>query len=877
MTGEVLVGIREALADRYTIEREIGRGGMATVYLAEDLKHHRKVAVKVLKPELAAILGTERFLKEIEVTANLQHPHILPLYDSGQSDSFLYYVMPHVEDESLREKLDREKQLSVTETVEIAKSVAAALDYAHQHSVIHRDIKPENILLQTGQALVADFGIALAVSAAAGTRLTETGLSLGTPHYMSPEQAMADRELDARSDVYSLGAVVYEMLVGEPPHVGNSAQAIVAKILSDTPAPISRTRELVPVNVDAAVRCALAKSPADRFSSAADFSAALLNPAFALPTAAGVTTTEHREGLWKRVAVVATAIAAVVAVWALWHPSTPAEVSRWTVNLPSDQQLAVSHFDHPIAVSPDGRQIAFVTEHRGVRQLYLRGLNEFQARPIPGTEDASNPFFSPDGQSVAFFGQGQLKRVSVAGGRPISICDASGLGLGGSWGANDTIVFSLLTEGLRRVSASGGVDEELAGTGADSTVNYMTWPRHLAGRAEVLVTMSSRVGFRIAAVSLEGRGVRVLGALGEAIGAVYLPTGDLVYSQAGVLLAVPFDLETLEPSGAPVPLLDSVATSPGGSATYFAVSHTGSLLYVPARASGRKLVWVDREGRITPISEDRADFHGPHLSLDGQRLVVIIVDEGSFDIWIYDVERGTRTRSTSGYQANDAMWTPDGTRITFTSFDRVSGDLAWKSADGTGTPEALLMQEQVQVPHSWSPDGETLAFYEIHPETFRDIWILPRNGEARPFVRTPFEERSPSFSPDGRWIAYVSNESGRDEVYVAPYPGPGERHQVSPSGGRGPAWSRDGELFYRNGDQMMSVRVRTLPSFVAETPTVLFEESFFAEFGPNGSRDFSVSSDGQRFVMIQSEPATKIYVVLNWFEELKERMGQGND
>ncbi|MCZ6857274.1 MAG: serine/threonine-protein kinase, partial [Gemmatimonadetes bacterium] len=264
-----------ALADRYAIEREIGAGGMATVYLAEDLKHHRKVAVKVLRPELAAVLGAERFLKEIEVTANLQHPNILPLYDSGEADAFLYYVMPYIEGESLRDKLNREKQFAVEETVEIAKSVAGALSYAHERGVIHRDIKPENILLQAGQALVADFGIALAVSQAGGTRLTETGLSLGTPHYMSPEQATGDRELDARSDVYSLGATVYEMLVGDPPHMGSTVQAIIAKVLSETPAPITRARELVPPNVAAAVRQSLAKTPADRFHSTAEFAEAL--------------------------------------------------------------------------------------------------------------------------------------------------------------------------------------------------------------------------------------------------------------------------------------------------------------------------------------------------------------------------------------------------------------------------------------------------------------------------------------------------------------------------------------------------------------------------------------------------------------------------
>ena len=283
---EITARLTTALADRYAIEREIGAGGMATVYLAEDLKHHRKVAVKVLRPELAAVLGAERFLKEIEVTANLQHPNILPLYDSGEADAFLYYVMPYIEGESLRDKLNREKQLAVEETVEIAKSVAGALSYAHERGVIHRDIKPENILLQAGQALVADFGIALAVSQAGGTRLTETGLSLGTPHYMSPEQALGDRELDARSDVYSLGATVYEMLVGDPPHMGSTVQAIIAKVLSETPSPITRARELVPPNVDAAVRQSLAKTPADRFHSAAEFAEALTNPAFTLQTAA---------------------------------------------------------------------------------------------------------------------------------------------------------------------------------------------------------------------------------------------------------------------------------------------------------------------------------------------------------------------------------------------------------------------------------------------------------------------------------------------------------------------------------------------------------------------------------------------------------------
>jgi len=353
-----------ALADRYRIERHLGEGGMATVYLAEDLKHKRKVAVKVLRPELAAVLGAERFVQEITTTANLQHPHILPLFDSGEADGFLYYVMPFIEGETLRDKLNRETQLGIEEAVSITTAIADALDYAHRQNVIHRDIKPENILLHKGRPMVADFGIALAVSAAAGGRMTETGLSLGTPHYMSPEQATAEKNLTNRSDVYSLGCVLYEMLTGDPPHTGSSAQQIIMKIVTDTPRPVTELRKSVPPNVTAAVAKSLEKLAADRFESAAKFAEALTNPAFTLPTTQAATVAgAPASGPWNRVAIAATALAAVMTVLFVWaisrpQPEVPKPVLRYSIALPEGEAL-VQRFAR-LAISPDGSRLVYL-------------------------------------------------------------------------------------------------------------------------------------------------------------------------------------------------------------------------------------------------------------------------------------------------------------------------------------------------------------------------------------------------------------------------------------------------------------------------------------------------------------------------------------
>ena len=394
-----------ALADRYRLERELGAGGMATVYLAQDLKHDRHVAIKVLKPELAAVLGAERFVVEIKTTAALQHPHILPLFDSGTADGFLYYVMPYIKGETIREKLNRETQFGVEEAVRIAREVADALDYAHRHGVIHRDIKPENILLHDARPMVMDFGIALAVSAAAGGRMTETGLSLGTPHYMSPEQATAEKEITPRSDIYSLASVLYEMLAGQPPHIGGAAQQVIMKIITDTPRPVNELRKNVPPNVVAALSKALEKLPADRFENAKAFSDALANPTFATTTGAGASMTRvsgvPRRLFWATVAV--ALISSAGFVWSVRRPAAARELTRLSLAFPDSQQVTGDGFFR-LALSPDGRAIAYVgpgTSASSTR-LWVRRLDQLRASPLAGTDGAMNPSFSPDGKHIAF-------------------------------------------------------------------------------------------------------------------------------------------------------------------------------------------------------------------------------------------------------------------------------------------------------------------------------------------------------------------------------------------------------------------------------------------------------------------------------------------
>jgi serine/threonine-protein kinase len=893
--SEQLDRLKTALADRYRIERELGTGGMATVYLAHDLKHDRKIAIKVLKSELAAVLGAERFVQEIKTTANLQHPHILPLFDSGEASGFLYYVMPYIEGETLRDKLNRETQLGIDEAVKITTEVADALDYAHQQNVIHRDIKPENILLHDGRPMVADFGIALAVSAAAGGRMTETGLSLGTPHYMSPEQATAEKNLTNRSDIYSLGAVLYEMLAGDPPHIGGTAQQIIIKIVTEQAQPVTKVRKAVPPNVAAAVAVALEKLPADRFESAKAFAEALSNPGFRMSAAHGSTRVGDRSRpSWNRISMATAALAVLLFGTTVWGwigrpPAPTPTVTRFTIT-PALGDGTAREFQ-AAAIAPDGSKLVYAVRDGDpdADGLYLRALDRFESVRIPGTEGGISPFFSPDGEWVGFWAEGALRKVPVNGGPVVAIVQKRAGG-GASWGANDRIVFSEPLGGLHQVSSSGGVVDTL--TRLDFAGNSdlaHAFPAVLPGAKAVLFTsVTNATGTRIAVASmdtgewhvlLEVRGVlnpHLSSTAAGPVAATYVPTGHILFGQSdGSLWAVAFDLDALAIRGEPVLVMDQTVS-------WARVAENGTLLFGAAQPPpAGELTWVDRAGLGSTLRFPPQQYLHPRLSPDGRRVAVTVREASPprETVWILDLERRTRTRFTEeGPVSRWPVWTHHGTRIAFVSSrNGASFDLFWKPVDGGGDARVLLASESRLFPLSWSEDHQALAYIAYETTSSQsDIWTLPPEGEGVSVVASPFDERAPAFSPDGRWLAYVSNESGQDQVYVRPYPGPGAPIPVSIGGGIEPAWSRAGDaLYFRRQDRMMVVSVGVPGTF--GSPRELFRQPYALSPIGRGHPNFDVAADG-RFLMVRTVMAehrpSPIHVVLNFFEQLRQRMAR---
>jgi serine/threonine-protein kinase len=864
--------LNAALSDRYRIERELGAGGMATVYLAHDVKHERKVALKVLKPELAAVLGAERFVQEIKTTAALQHPHILPLYDSGTADGFLYYVMPYIEGETLRDKLDRETQFSVDEASRIATEVADALDYAHRNGVIHRDIKPENILLHDGRPMVADFGIALAVSAAAGGRMTETGLSLGTPHYMSPEQATAEKDITNRSDIYSLGCVLYEMLAGDPPHVGSTAQQIIMKIVTEEAQSVTKLRRSVPPNVAAAVEKSLSKLPADRFESSARFAEALADPAFATATTQSAAVSAPATDWRRRLALPAAALAALLLITTVWGwlrqtpdaPVTRLDLSLGSVSVEGNQD---------VIISPDGSALAFAGTVDGTRAIYVRRLGEADFRMVPGTEDGLFPSFSPDGQWLVFsnISENALMKVAVSGGGSLTLVDTDTINpFFPHWGDDGTIVFFSLQGGLHyRVNSAGGPAEVLNGP------RGVPWS--LPDGSGVLV---SRFGGGISFGDLSADTFWTVVPDGRH--PTYIDPGTLLYvGQGGGLFAAPFDRRSHTLSGPPIRVLDRVAAT--NFRRGYSLSRNGTLVHFEGEAfgggSGQLLLIVNMAGGADTLRLPPEVMRNPSFSPDGRTIAFEVTSDDGHDLYTYDLVTNSRTQITFEEDNDDPVWSPDGERILFNNEGEGSDaeDLWVKPADNSGPAQRVLSRPGNQWPLAWL-ENELIVFGS--DEAGNDdlmMYSLSGDSEPEPYLQAPWDESAFALSPDGSIAAHTSVKTGPTEVWLRDFPTPVGEWRVSFGGGEWPRWSPDGRTLYfwrrtSGVDTLFGVEVIREQGVRVGTP----EPVLAIETG----QGWDLHPEGDRFIVLvpnvsvsESSATSRYLVVLNWFAELRERLG----
>jgi eukaryotic-like serine/threonine-protein kinase len=877
----------------YEIQSPLGAGGMGEVYRARDSRLDREVAIKVLPASLSSDPALkQRMEREAKAISKLSHPHICTLHDIGHQDGVDFLVMEYLEGETLEQRLIR-GAVPPEQTLRYAAQIADALAKAHKLGITHRDLKPANVMLTKSGAKLMDFGLAkqsgTAPLAAALTemtleqaKLTSDGMIVGTFQYMAPEQ-LEGKEADARTDIFAFGELIHEMATGKPAFSGKSRASLIAAILTTEPLPITQLQPLTPVALERVVKKCLAKDPDERWQSASDLASELKWMTEGGSSAAVMTADRRsfRSSATRRLApwgvIAALAIAFAVLSWRQFLSPNPNSrpVAHLTVSLPLKVSLAAPAY--PLfALSRDGTQLVFVGAKDGVTQLYARRIDQWDAVPITGTEGASRPFLSPDGQWVAFTTGQTLKKIAVGGGPTIDLTEVDWGG--GSWGTKDLIVYTrAYNGGLWKISASGGSPQML--TSPDRSKNELAhwWPQILPDGDTVIFTAFSTPIERSSIVvrSLKTGKQKTLiegGTFGR-----YLP-GYLIFSRGETLIAVPFDERRLELAGAPVPVLEGIACYPQNGDSEFAVSENGTLAFLPTSfiAAEQKLVSIDRKGKIQTIRDNIHIHGGLRLSPDGQRLAVGLIEAGHPpDIWIQDLTRGSFSRLTRGPASNfNPVWTPDGKHLLYTS-ERPLFEIYRKSADGTGTEEAVLATANDKYPVSISPDGNTLLFSTSDPNTQGDLWLAPLQHptDAKPFVASPFAEDQGTISPNGRWVAYQSDESGKSEIYVADFPGGGNRVQASTDGGSEPVWSRNGkELFYRSGKKFMSVPVKAGALFVPDPAHILFESDFVTQ-SEQGVAAYDVSLDGQRFYFVQEDSKkdrqARLNLVLNWSEELK--------
>jgi len=854
--------LQDTLGTAYILERELGAGGMATVYLAEDVRHRRKVALKVLHPELSAVLGPERFLKEIELTANLQHPHILPLFDSGQMNGRLFYVMPFIEGETLRRRLQRERQLPIAEALRIAREAADALQYAHERGVVHRDIKPENILLSGGHALVADFGIALAVQTAGGTRMTQTGLSLGTPQYMAPEQAMGEKSVDARADIYALGAVTYEMLAGEPPFTGPTVQAIVAKVITEKPAPLVRQRDSVPAHVDAAIAQSLAKLPADRPSSAREFADALQNPTAAVGSGRGASR-PARAALVGGGALALLGIAA--GVWA-WRTTRPAETRRLvalTLEVPSTNP-ELSRF----AVSPDGARFAFAT----AEGLVVRDAGQREYRLFPGTQEAESPTFSPDGEWIAFHANGHLRKIAVAGGSALALVPGDSLLAGRvNWGEDGSIVFESGNQ-LYLIPPAGGPPRRLKGA------RFASGPRMMPDGRGVLYA-DERQGSKL--MYYDFASDTAFTVLEEAVEGQYVPTGHIVYGHPnGGLFAIRFDPRRHAVSGTPIPIVPDAQMT--GRVAPFVITRNGTLIYRAGMEPEYRLLMRDPRGTTDtlPLSPKITSY--ARFSPDGRALALTFGSARGTNRYtaIYDLTLGTLTRFTVEGGGHSPVWSPDGTRLAFTAEGDGTDaeDIFVQPVDRSAKPVRIIRVPNDQHGWSWPSDSVLVFASNAIPRGLRGAGFSggsiaitdPRHPDATPrtFLESQEGVNNPVVSPDGRYVSFTSNENGTSEIYVRSFPsGAGGQWRISSKGGEQARWSGDGRTVFYLGtdlDTIHAVHVNPGPPFTVGSNEIVATV-------PRLGEAWDVDRRSGRMVLTQTVATqnTRIIVLMNWLDEFR--------
>ena len=892
----------------YEILSAIGAGGMGEVYKACDIRLGRDVAIKVLPAGFAADPERRhRFELEARAVSALNHPHICVLHDVGSQDGIDFLVMEYLDGQSLAQRLARRKggaeapPLRTQEVLELGAQIADALASAHRRGIVHRDLKPANVMLTKAGVKLLDFGLAklrlqqvgpVAEVSALSTQgpATSPGAVMGTVPYMAPEQ-LEGKETDARTDLFAFGCVLYEMLTARRAFGGDSEASVISAIMTGEPAPLSTLQPLTPPALDRLVRRCLKKDPDDRWQTASDVAEELRGisqDAVATDSLRAVAPRRGRRGLvwgFGTVAALLLGFGLVAGLKLMRFGSPPAEPLRLTLSFPVESGLYTDNIN-PLALSPDGKTLVYMgADKKGL--LFVRRLDRGEVKPISGTDGSLAPFFSPDGLEVGFFANGKLKKVALAGGMPITLCDAPD-NRGGSWGPDGTIVFvPTMKTGLWRIPSSGGEPSAVTTPAAGTVVRHI-FPQVLPDGDHVLFSLVDPPGWtRTAVVSLRTGEQRTL--LEKAVDARYVASGHLLFHRGGLVNAVPFDLKRLEVTGPPVQVLDDVVTNRHALAICeYAVSRDGTLVYVPSRQLQRTLVWVDRKGAVTQVPFPPAGYGEVALSPDGGRLAATTIDQHQTTALVVgDIARGTLSRSPAEGIAGDVAWTPDGTRLAF-SFMPKAPDGAGRfgifvqNADLSTPPERLTGSDvQQQAPDSFSSDGRWLLVQvynfnvPVSANTSQDLFVLPLTGAKilRPFVQTKACEYQARFSPDGRFIAYTSYESERAEVFVRPFPGPGPMSQISTDGGWWPLWSRDGrELFYWQDDKLMVVDVETAATFRAGRPRTLFQGLFFGTEHNN----YDVTPDGTRFLMIKADPAESgekhVNVVMNWFEEVKAKM-----